>query len=105
MANLMLRELASDGFHLTASTRKIMNDIIMEVDMILQEGLAAGVFKEARTFIAYIIMVGSMNIFTSTQKMRKQFQGKSDAFGFALSQQEAAAEISGIVLNGLLTRG
>lgn len=105
MANLMLWELASDGSHLTDPTRNILKLIIMEVDAILKEGHASGAFKEGKSFITYIIMVGSMNIFTSTRKMRKQFQDENNTYGFSLGQQEAAAEIADIVLNGVRIKG
>lgn len=101
MAPLMLRELASDGEHLTKKTRKGLKQIIQLVDDILKQGLQAGIFRETKTFIPYFMIVGSMNIHTSTLKMRQKFQGKKDKFGFSSTSQETAKEIAAIVINGL----
>jgi AcrR family transcriptional regulator len=101
MAPLMLRELASDGTHLTAKTRAALGHIIQVVDDILREGRDSGVFKETKTFLPYFMIVGSMNIYTSTRKMRKKFQDQEDSYGFSLSPQETDKEIASIVINGL----
>lgn len=101
MAPLMLRELASDGAHLRGRPRTIIRNIIEIVDAILNEGRRKGIFRETKTFLPYFMIVGSMNIYTSTRKMRKQFKGDHDQFGFATEPDEAAAEITAIVLRGL----
>ncbi len=101
MAPLMLRELASDGTHLTDKTRAVLSEIIAEVDVILEEGRASGLFIDAKSFIPYFMIVGSMNIFTSTKKLRKKFQDNDNDFGFAATIDETAQELSRIILNGL----
>ena len=104
MAPLMLRELASDGEHLSDAIKKVLTDIILEVDAILKGGQRAEIFREAKTFITYIMMVGSMNIFTSTATMRQRFQKDPQTFGFSLSAGDAAREIAATVLHGLLKK-
>jgi hypothetical protein len=74
MAPLMLRELASDGKHLSADSRKAINDIIKELDKILRDGISSGNFKKTKTLILYIMIVGRINIFISTKSMRKNFE-------------------------------
>lgn len=101
MAPLMLRELASDGTHLTDKTRRILGEIIKVVDNILRDGQQAGVFRKTKTFLPYFMIVGSMNIYTSTQKMRKRFKGHKDEYGFSMTSQETAKELASIVINGL----
>ena len=101
MAPLMLRELAADGAHLTGGTRALLRAIIQVVDDILAEGVRTGVFRKTATFLSYFMIVGSMNIYTSTAGMRKHFQGDGDAFGFAISPEDAAKEIATIVTGGL----
>lgn len=101
MAPLMLRELASDGTNLTGKTRTLLNGIIEVVDSILEQGRRTGGMREVRTFLPYFMIVGSMNIFTSTQKMRKTFQKQDDRFGFGASPEKVAAELADIILNGL----
>lgn len=101
MAPLMLRELASDGAHLSDKTRLIIRGIITEVDKILNEGRQAGLFRETKTFLPYFMIVGSMNIYTSTRTMRTKFQDNKDAFGFSLSSDETARQITNIIMNGL----
>jgi len=101
MAPLMLRELASDGTHLTDKTRAVLREIIAEVDAILEEGRTAGVFIETKSFIPYFMIVGSMNIYTSTKKLRKKFDDNDNDFGFSSTIDETAEELSRIILNGL----
>lgn len=103
MAPLMLRELASDGNHLTDKTRAILNEIIVVVGNILKEGNQSGTLRKTIPFLPYFMIVGSMNIYTSTQKMRNKFQGQKDEFGFSAKPQEVAKELTAIVLNGLRT--
>ena len=69
----MLRELASDGAYLTEKTRTILGEIIQVVDNILKEGYQEGVLRETKSFLPYFRIVGSINIYTSTQKMRKKY--------------------------------
>lgn len=101
MAPLMLRELASDGTHLTDRTRNVLREIIEEVDTILEEGKRSGLFKDTISFIPYFMIVGSMNIYTSTRKLRKKFQDNDNDFGFASTIDEAARELIEIILYGL----
>jgi AcrR family transcriptional regulator len=105
MAPLMLRELASDGAHLTEKTRGLLRGIIGEVDAILKEGCNTGVFKPTETFLPYFMIVGSMNIYTSTTTMRKKFRNESDSFGFSLTVDETAEELTNMILNGLRKKG
>lgn len=101
MAPLMLRELASDGAHLTDKTRAVLREIIAEVDAIIEEGCGSGLFNDTKSFIPYFMIVGSMNIYTSTKKLRKKFQRGGNDFGFSSSIEETARELSSIILNGL----
>ena len=101
MAPLMLRELASDGAHLSEGIKKTLNGIILEVDAILKQGQETGVFRKSESFVTYIMMVGSMNIFTSATGMRQKFAADQSEIGFAISSQDAAREIAATVLYGL----
>lgn len=101
MAPLMLRELASDGKNLSDNSGKAINNIIKELDKILKNGIKSGVFKETKTLILHIMIVGSMNIYISTKSMRKKSENLDATYGFSLSSQEAAKEIVSVVLNGL----
>ena len=101
MAPLMLRELASDGAHLTDKTRTVLRDIIVEIDSILSDGERSDLFKNTKSFVPYFMIVGSMNIFTSTPSMRKKFKRSENDFGFSSTVDETAHEISNIILNGI----
>lgn len=101
MAPIMLRELASDGSHLTNKTRGVLKEIIKEIDAILSDGRKAGQFQETKTFLPYFMIVGSMNIYTSTSKMRKTFAEQEGDFGFSLTIDETADELCSIILNGV----
>ena len=101
MAPLMLRELASDGKHLSAGSKKAVNNIIKELDQILRDGAQAGEFKNTKTLIIHIMIVGSMNIFMSTKSMRKNFENPEKTYGASLTPKQAAKEIAFVVLDGL----
>lgn len=101
MAPIMLRELASDGEHLTGTTRKIIKEILSVVDTILEEGQKCGLFRETKSFLPYFMIVGSMNIYTSTPKMRKKFHNQEMDFGFSATADEVAEEITKIILSGI----
>ena len=101
MAPLMLRELASDGKNLSDNSRKAINNIIKELDKILKDGIKSRGFKETKTLILHIMIVGSMNIYISTKSMRNKSENLDATYGFSLSSQEAAKEIASVVLNGL----
>ena len=103
MAPLMLRELASDGKHLSDGSRKAVNNIIQELDKILRDGARAGEFKQTKTLIIHIMIVGSMNIFISTKTMRKNFENPEKTYGASLTPKQAAAEIASVVLDGVKT--
>ena len=101
MAPLMLRELASDGKNLSPNSRKAVGKIIQELDLIIKEGVSSGIFKETKTLLLHIMIVGCLNIFISTQKMRKAFDNPDPTLGFSLTPKEAAAEIVSVVMNGI----
>lgn len=101
MAPLMLRELASDGRHLSAGSRKAVNNIIQELDKILRDGAASGVFNKTKTLIIHIMIAGSMNIFSSTKSMRENFESPEKTYGASLTPKQAAEEIAAVVLAGL----
>lgn len=101
MAPLMLRELASDGKNLSANSREAIGNIIQELDYILKEGVAIGTFKETKTLLLHTMIVGCLNIFISTKKMRKAFKTSDPSLGFSLSPNEAATEIASVVMNGI----
>ena len=104
MAPLMLRELASDGRNLSANSRKAINNIIKELDKILKNGISSGSFKNTKTLILHIMIVGSMNIFISTKSMRKNFKNPDNTYGASLNPREAAGEIASVVLDGIKNR-
>lgn len=101
MAPIMLRELASDGTHITGKIRGILQEIILEVDTILHDGRKAGQFQKTKTFLPYFMIVGSMNIYTSTSSMRKAFTEQDNDFGFSLTIDDAADELCSIILDGV----
>lgn len=97
----MLRELASDGKHLSANSRKAINKTIKELDKILRDGIISGMFKKTKTLIIHIMIVGSMNIFISTKSMRKNFENPDNTYGASLNPKQAAGEIASVVLDGI----
>ena len=101
MAPLMLRELASDGKNLSSNSREAIGKIIQELDHILKEGVATGIFKETKTLLLHTMIVGCLNIFISTKNMRKDFKHADPSLGFSLTPNEAATEIAAIVINGI----
>lgn len=104
MAPLMLRELASNGENLSVDVKAILARNMTLLQSILDLGKAQGIFKEHPLFVIYLMIVGTMNMYTSTSKLRKNMRAKSEISGLDLSAKEVANEILNLLLVGLGTK-
>jgi len=104
MAPLMLRELASNGENLSADVKAILARNMTLLQSILDLGKEQGIFKEHPLFVIYLMIVGTMNMYTSTSKLRKNMRAKSEISGLDLSAKEVANEILNLLLVGLGTK-
>ena len=104
MAPLMLRELASNGENLSADVKAILARNMTLLQSILDLGKGQGLFKEHPLFVIYLMIVGTMNMYTSTSKLRKNMRTKSEISGLDLSAKEVANEIMQLLLVGLGTK-
>jgi len=104
MAPLMLRELASNGENLSADVKAILARNMTLLQSILDLGKAQGIFKEHPLFVIYLMIVGTMNMYTSTSKLRKNMRIKNEISGLDLSAKEVANEIMQLLLVGLGTK-
>ena len=104
MAPLMLRELASNGENLSADVKAILARNMTLLQSILDLGKEQGIFKEHPLFVIYLMIVGTMNMYTSTSKLRKNMRIKNEISGLDLSAKEVANEIMQLLLVGLGTK-
>jgi len=104
MAPLMLRELASNGENLSADVKAILARNMTLLQSILDLGKEQGIFKEHPLFVIYLMIVGTMNMYTSTSKLRKNMRIKNEINGLDLSAKEVANEIMQLLLVGLGTK-
>lgn len=104
MAPLMLRELASNGENLSADVKAILARNMTLLQSILDLGKDQGIFKECPLFVIYLMIVGTMNMYTSTSKLRKNMRAKSEISGLDLSAKEVSNEILNVLLVGLSTK-
>lgn len=104
MAPLMLRELASNGENLSVDVKAILARNMTLLQSILDLGKEQGIFKEHPLFVIYLMIVGTMNMYTSTSKLRKNMRAKSEISGLDLSAKELANEILNLLLVGLGTK-
>lgn len=103
MAPLMLRELASNGVNLSMDVKAILLRNMTLLQSILELGKAQGVFKDHPVFVIYLTIVGTMNMYTATSKLRKNMHAQSSIDGLDLNAKEVANEIMQLLLAGLGT--
>lgn len=104
MAPLMLRELASNGVNLSMDVKAILLRNMTLLQSILELGKAQGVFKDHPVFVIYLTIVGTMNMYTATSKLRKNMHAQSSIDGLDLNAKEVANEIMQLLLAGLGTK-
>lgn len=97
MASLMLNEVSTGGRNLTKNVSAVMKKIVGLLKEILDTGVEEGVFKDINPMILHFMIVGSMNMYISSEP----FRNKELVFGGDLSPKEMAKEIEKIVLNGI----
>jgi len=101
MAPLMLRELASNGANLSVDVKAILLRNMTLLQSILELGKTQGLFRDSPVFVVYLTIVGTMNMYTATSKLRKNMRAKSTIGGFDLGAKELANEIMQLLLAGL----
>ncbi len=67
---IMLRELASGGADLPSKALQTMGEIMRTTRRILEEGKAAGAFRDVNPVLAHLLVVGSAFFLTNAQRMR-----------------------------------
>lgn len=104
MAPLMLRELASGGVNLSADTKAILSKNMALLHHILELGKMQGIFKEYPVFIIYLMIVGTMNIYTSASKLRKDMSQTTPLSGLDFNAKEISNTILNLLMDGLHTK-
>ncbi len=101
IAPLMLRELASSGENLSDDVRKILFNNITLLSDIIESGYHSGVFRRQEIFPLYLMIVGTMNMYTATNKFRKKVPAETTLSGFNLDSKALADYILAIVRQGI----
>jgi TetR/AcrR family transcriptional regulator len=69
---IMLRELAGGGRHFDAETLRLMGGLFLLVQEILDEGRAAGEFREADALLTHFMVIGSTLLYVANEPIRDQ---------------------------------
>lgn len=101
MAPLMLRELASGGDNLSIEAKKIIFKNITLLNHIVELGKSENIFLEQEVFVLYLMIVGTMNMYTATSSFRKKILHENTLSGFDLDAQELAHYIFSMVEKGI----
>lgn len=101
MAPLMLRELASGGSNLPIEAKKYILKNITLLHQIIEEGKEKNLFVEQEVFVLYLMIVGTMNIYTASSHFRKKIPQGNILSGFNLNAKELADYILNIVEKGI----
>jgi TetR/AcrR family transcriptional regulator len=69
---IMLRELAGGGRHFDAETLRLMGGLFLLVQEILDEGRAAGEFRETDALLTHFMVIGSTLLYVANEPIRDQ---------------------------------
>jgi AcrR family transcriptional regulator len=103
LAAIVLREQASGGKHFPEMLAQNLARILGLLTEILDDGVKAGVFKEAKPLIVHLMIIGTIVFFKMSSPIRARFvprvahfQNINDSAG-----GDAAAEIQKLILNAV----
>ncbi len=69
---LLLRELSDSGAHLPELMFESMKKLFVLLSGILEKGEREGVFKEVIPMIVHFMIIGTLNLYVTTQSLRKR---------------------------------
>lgn len=101
MAPLMLRELASSGKNLSNEVQKILFRNTSLLNEIVDLGHTQGIFKRQEIFPLYLMIVGTMNMYVASNRLRKKTTSQSALSGLDLNLTELANYILDVIREGI----
>lgn len=107
-APIMLRELADHGANLPGEILSVMVSSLKRLSGIVEDGVAAGVFRPTPAPLLQFILVGSLNLSVVTVPVR----ARAESDGLVMAHQvslpdpvELAGRLADLILNGLRADG
>lgn len=103
-AALMMREVAGGGAHLPDSALRQMGRIANALDQAVRAGIASGVFRDVKPFIAHMLVVGSLSFFSAGTPIRARIaasQGLDFQSEVDLHFEEMAEQLGALLLGAL----
>jgi AcrR family transcriptional regulator len=103
LAAIVLREQASGGKHFPEILVQNLARILGLLTEILDDGIKAGVFKEAHPLIVHLMIIGTIVFFKMSSPIRAKFVPRLAAFQNINDSAggDAPAEIQRLILNAL----
>jgi AcrR family transcriptional regulator len=98
---IMLRELASGGADLPSRALETMGDIMGTTRRILDEGKAAGAFRDVNPLLAHLLVVGSAFFLTNAQRMRWRAGELRIPEESVPRPRDVADALADLILNGI----
>ena len=103
MSQIVLREVASQGQHISESALKKMHEIRTLLSQILNAGMNLGHFRSINPFMIHMLIIGFINFYSAGKPIRERisdFDDKSKEIAI-LPVAQAAEEIADLILNSI----
>lgn len=105
MSRIVLREVASQGQHLSENTLIKMHQVRMLLSKILHKGMESGQFSPVNPFMIHMLIIGFLSFYSAGKPIREKIsnfdsQSKENVI---LQTTQAAEEITQLILNSIST--
>ncbi len=98
---IMLRELSLGGANLPPEAFRQMVALFATTRQVVEEGMAAGLFRAVEPVIAHILLIGSVVFFANALRLRERLGSAGAQLPGLETAPQAAAQITDILLYGL----
>ncbi len=105
LPQLMLREIAAGGPNLPPEAVEQISEIMGMTKAVVNEGVAAGVFRRVDPFITHLMLIGSLMFMANALRMRQRFEAVLSIPADAAADLEAMSDqMADIALEGIATK-
>jgi TetR/AcrR family transcriptional regulator len=105
LPQLMLREIAAGGPNLPPEAVAQISEIMGMTRTVLNEGVAAGVFRRVDPFITHLMLIGSLMFMANALRMRPRFEDVLSIPAEPAADLEAMSDqMADIALEGIATK-